>query len=106
MACGTPVINTQLDTGVPFVSRNGISGLTVHPKDSAALQGAIRSLLDNGDLRERFGGAARQLVLREFTARRMAEETFRVYEQVSERGDSITPSELIHSDRLEKTATS
>jgi rhamnosyl/mannosyltransferase len=83
MACGTPVINTQLASGVPFVSRHGISGLTVAPKDPAALRRAIVSLLENRELRERLGAAAHQLVLREFTARRMADETLRVYEQVS-----------------------
>jgi glycosyltransferase involved in cell wall biosynthesis len=47
MACGKPVVNTSLPTGVPEVSIDGITGRTVSPKDSAAFAGALREILSD-----------------------------------------------------------
>lgn len=37
MTRGTPIVNTALPTGVPWVSQEDVTGLTVPPRDSAAL---------------------------------------------------------------------
>jgi rhamnosyl/mannosyltransferase len=71
MAHRTPVVNTAIDTGVPWVSRNGKTGLTVPPRDSDSLAEALRRLLDDPEARERYGLAARERVEREFTLDRM-----------------------------------
>ncbi len=60
MACGKPVINTLLPSGVPCVSLNGITGYTVPPGDFESMSGAILRLGLNRELRERFGEAARE----------------------------------------------
>jgi rhamnosyl/mannosyltransferase len=80
MACGKPVINTHLDSGVPFVSIDGETGLTVPTADSGALAGAINLLLQEPGLRHQFGVAARQRVLTHFNPKTMVASTLRVFE--------------------------
>jgi glycosyltransferase involved in cell wall biosynthesis len=82
MACGTPVVNTGLDSGVPYVSRDGESGLTVPPRQPAALAAAINRLLGDAELRERFGRAARDRVEREFSTETMVSRTLELYRDV------------------------
>ncbi len=60
MAFGKAVINTDLPTGVPEVSLDGTSGLTVPPGDSSALAGAINRLLGDQGLKNRLGQAAQE----------------------------------------------
>lgn len=82
MACGKPVVNTQLDSGVPFVSVNGVTGITVPPKDVEALSRALNTLLNDSALREQYGRAGRERIEREFNLQVMTERTLRLYEEV------------------------
>ena len=82
MACGKPVVNTQLRSGVPFVSVDGATGSTVVPRDPLEMAKALNRLLDDPELRQRYGNAAVQRVLAEFTVDAMAKRTIEVYEQV------------------------
>ena len=82
MACGKPVVNTRLKSGVPFVSRDQESGFTVPPANPAALARAINRLLDDEALRKRFGDAGRARVRREFSLAQMAQTTFDLYQRV------------------------
>jgi len=58
MACAKPVINTNLPTGVPEVSLDGISGLTAKVDDITGLQEAIKTLWENDELRLKLGAGA------------------------------------------------
>lgn len=58
LANGLPVINTSLNSGVPFVSLNGVTGLTVPPKNSEALMNAISAIIENENLYEKFSNNA------------------------------------------------
>jgi len=78
-ACG---VNTELATGVPYVSLDRVTGLTVEPGNQQALAQAIDSLLDDPGLRRKYGEAGRQRVLQEFRVQTMAERTWKSYEQV------------------------
>jgi rhamnosyl/mannosyltransferase len=82
MACGTPVVNTNLDSGVPTVSLNGITGLTVPPHDPVALSTAISRLLDDSFLRESYGRAAKWRVKTEFSEELMLNRTLDLYRKV------------------------
>ena len=88
MACGLPVVNTGLDSGVPFVSLDGLTGLTVPPGDSAALSRALTTLLDDDELRGRLGDAARKRVDTEFTAPGMGRRLLELYPSLVGRGAS------------------
>lgn len=82
MAAGCPVVNTDLPSGVPFVSKNGESGLTVPPRDTRILAAAINSLLSDSALRQRYGQGARARAARLFTAAEMTDSTLAVYQTV------------------------
>jgi rhamnosyl/mannosyltransferase len=84
MASGKPVINTTLDSGVPFVSPDGITGLTVPPADSVSLATAINRLLDDNELRSRYGEAGLKRVSQEFRLETMVHNTCRLYAQLLE----------------------
>ena len=82
MAAGIPVINTQIDSGVPEVSLDGVTGITVPPKDPVALAKAIRTLLDCPETRAAYGRAGLERARAEYSVEQMADRTFEVYESV------------------------
>jgi glycosyltransferase involved in cell wall biosynthesis len=59
MACGLPVVNTALPTGVPWVARHGQEALTVTPDDPSALAAALQRLLKDPALARRLGDAGK-----------------------------------------------
>ncbi len=95
MACGKPVVNTALDSGVPFVSPHGVSGLTVQPANPAALSEAINSLLDNPALGEEYGRAGRRRIEQKFSLNVMARETLRVYDEIMNQGVDLEKSRAV-----------
>ncbi len=87
MSAGLPVVNTSLDSGVPFVSLHEQTGLTVPPGDPDKLAAAINRLLDNPDLRATFGRAAQLRAKQEFAVDVMVSRTLALYEQVTRAGN-------------------
>ncbi|MCS6976315.1 MAG: glycosyltransferase [Gemmatales bacterium] len=83
MASGCPVINTAIPhSGVPWVSRHEETGLTIPVGDSDALAEAARRLHEDEELRRHLGQQARQRAIEQFSARRMAEKSLRIYAAV------------------------
>jgi glycosyltransferase involved in cell wall biosynthesis len=82
MACGKPVVSTNLNTGVTFVNQHGVTGLTVEPRDSRALADAIRTLLGNSNLRLSLGRNAQERAMREFTLEKMIDRTVKLYNRI------------------------
>jgi glycosyltransferase involved in cell wall biosynthesis len=66
MACAKPVVSCALRSGVPFVNRDGETGLVVQPADAGALRVALGRLLGDAVLRQRLGAAGRVRVHGEF----------------------------------------
>jgi glycosyltransferase involved in cell wall biosynthesis len=86
MACGKPVVNTRLRSGVPFVSLDGITGTTVAPADSEELADAINRLLDDPALRDKYGAAAAHRAREEFSIDTMVNRTLELYREVLANG--------------------
>jgi glycosyltransferase involved in cell wall biosynthesis len=66
MACGTPVICTEVGA-MPEIVEDGVTGFVVPPNDPRSLGEKIRYLLDNPKLGEQMGKAGREKVLHTFT---------------------------------------
>ena len=82
MACGRPVIASDLPTGVRFVNKNQMTGLLVPPGDSDALAAALQRLLGDERLRQTLGNAAKRRAELEFSSDRMVRRVQQVYEEV------------------------
>jgi|YNPNPStandDraft_1061719.scaffolds.fasta_scaffold11795_1 glycosyltransferase involved in cell wall biosynthesis len=78
MACGIPVVST---TGGALPEVVGDAGELVPPGDSAALAGAIASLLDNPARRLALGKAGYDRIQKFYTWRRAAEKVAEVYRE-------------------------
>ena len=81
LSMGTPVAAFDVD-GVGEVVRNGETGLLAPAGNTAALAAQIGRLLDDPALRVRLGEQGRALVLREFTAAKMARKTEALYDML------------------------
>lgn len=82
MACGKPVVNTGLQSGVPFVSIDRQTGITVPPEDAYALAEAINLLFADDSLRLSYGAAARSRARQEFSLDKMVDRTIELYQEV------------------------
>jgi glycosyltransferase involved in cell wall biosynthesis len=80
-ASGTPVVCTDLPTGVPWVNVDGETGLVVPVGDAEALGAALARLLGDDALRARMGARAHERALAEFSVDRMVERTLAVYDE-------------------------
>jgi rhamnosyl/mannosyltransferase len=81
MTAALPVVNTALPTAVPHVARHGLEGLTVEPRNSAALAEALRTLLDDRSLVAKLGHAGRQRVHECFDRPMFLERMGSLYQQ-------------------------
>lgn len=81
LACGVPVLAFEVG-GIPELVENGLCGVVVPARDSAAfIKGAI-SLAENPRARQRMGHAARQRALTLYDARLMAQRYEALYAEI------------------------
>jgi glycosyltransferase involved in cell wall biosynthesis len=82
-ACAKPVVTTPL-SGCTEIVRDGDNGFLAPQKDPVALATAIGTLLAKPGLRKRMGMRGREIVVREFSAQQVAEQTLAVYAELLE----------------------
>lgn len=83
MTSGCPVINTAIPgSGVSWVCRHELEGLTIPMNDPAALAAAATRLLSEPSLRERLASAGRSRAQAEFDHTVMAERSLAMYREV------------------------
>ena len=82
MASSKPVVNTDLPTGVPFVSQNNVTGITVPPRDEKALADAMNKLLNQKELAKEFGNAGLIRVREHFSVEKMVGKTIELYNSI------------------------
>ena len=78
MVYGKPVINTNLRSGVPYVSEHGKTGLTVPPRDAEALAQAIQKLADDAELRQKLGKNAAEKVRQAYAMDGIMEQILKI----------------------------
>lgn len=78
MGSATPVINTHLKSGVPYVSLDGVTGFTVPPRSPHALATAINRILEDADLYQQFSRNAIARAM-EFSEKTMVSKYYEVY---------------------------
>ena len=83
MACQVPVVGSDCGE-IPQVI--GQAGLIVPEGDVEALRQALARLQADADLRQRLGELGRARVLAHYTQARIAQETYRVYREMSDQG--------------------
>lgn len=79
MVYGKPVINTNLPSGVPYVSLDKITGITVPPNDVQALTEAMNWMVEHEEERLEMGRKARERVENNFTMEEMLRRMLLVY---------------------------
>lgn len=82
MACGLPVVCTEIGTGTSFVNQHMVTGVVVPPADPDTLAGAIRLITSNPELRQQMSAAAKSRVEQMFSAESMCTELKKVYRSV------------------------
>jgi glycosyltransferase involved in cell wall biosynthesis len=88
MASGVPVVASR-SGGVVEIIQDGVTGTIVDKNDANSLGEAILAYLENDELRERTGRAARRRALETFTWAKVAEHIFAEYRRMSSPGPEI-----------------
>jgi glycosyltransferase involved in cell wall biosynthesis len=97
-SAGKPVVACAVG-GLRDLVADGDTGLLVAPGDPAALAEGLRRLLISSDLRERLGGAGRDLARRQYSWARIAGETERIYEAAAAHARAgARPNALRHAN--------
>ena len=80
-SCGKPVVSTRIPgSGVDWVNEDGVSGLTVPPRNPQALADAIRGICEGEKPWQEYSCGARMRFETLFTRERLIENIIKIYE--------------------------
>jgi glycosyltransferase involved in cell wall biosynthesis len=82
MACGRPVVCTQLHNGVNTANPHEVTGLTVPARDPVALAQALNRLLGDGELRTQMGARGIERVHDVYSLSGMADNHLALYRRL------------------------
>lgn len=82
-ACGRPLVTTDVP-GCREAVVDGVTGFIVPPRDAQALAAALKKLIDDPELRARFGAAGRERTAQNFADAVVCEKTLLVYEALTQ----------------------
>ncbi len=81
MSCGKPVVATNIpQSGVPWVNKNGVSGLNVTPGNAHELAKAIEDVTRNKTVYQHYAIGATNRYKELFTKEKMIEKCLNIYE--------------------------
>ena len=92
MAAGLPVVAAAVG-GVPELVADGETGILVPPRDVTSFAGALRRLVEDRELRERLGAAARSRAEAGFDLARFRGQHLALYRSLLEEGGLPVPAE-------------
>jgi len=84
MACGLPVVGSDIP-GVNDVVRHEENGFLVPPRDSKALAENILALLDDDEIRRRFGVEARKAIVNNYGWDTVLKKIEKIYNETTEK---------------------
>jgi len=82
LRAGKPVINTRLESGVPWVAKHDSEAITVEPENVDELAEAVDKLLKDDDLYARLSQAARDRYLKDFTLQHFLDKSAEFYSRL------------------------
>ena len=82
LACGKPIVSTELGTGTSWVNQHEQTGLVVQPMNAQALADALNRLLADPMLRQRMGEAGKARAQHELDATIMIDRLATLYRNI------------------------
>lgn len=79
---GKPMISCEIGTGTSYVNADGKTGIVVPPENPFELAGAMNCLMEDKDLAERFGQAARLRYEQRFSGEALGRAYAALYQEV------------------------
>lgn len=79
MACGTPIISTELGTGTSWINQDGTTGYVVSPRNAGQIAAKVKLIIKNSSLRDGLGKAAQERAKADFTKSKYERSMLELY---------------------------